>query len=152
MAVAQLLPIVAALSTPILMMRLGTGYAYVAAILVLSLFLVGLAAFPFVSAAALSYMGASAAITMIATARDLFGQELVTPRWRSISAGVLIIGLALGWATAGIVGGHLIETVGFSAMYIAGAVTTLVAALVLTAYLRLRRVPTPPELADGLSP
>ncbi len=103
MAVAQLLPIAAALSTPILLLRLGTGYAYVATILVLSFFLVALAAFPVVSAATLSYMGASAAITMLATARDLFGQELVTPRWRTTSAGVLIIGLALGWATTGLI-------------------------------------------------
>lgn len=152
MAVAQLLPIAAALSTPVLMARLGTGYAYVASILVLSAFLVGLAAFPVVGAAALSYMGASAAITMIATARDLFGQELVTPRWRTTSAGVLIIGLALGWAVAGVIGGHLIETVGFSTMYIGGAVSTLASALVLAGFLRARRVPPPPQMADMAVP
>ena len=73
MAMAQLLPIAAALSTPLLMARLGTGYAYISAILALSVFLIGLAAFPVLAAAALSYMGASAAITMLAAvARSLW--------------------------------------------------------------------------------
>ena len=144
MAMAQLLPIAAALSTPLLMARLGTGYAYISAILALSVFLIGLAAFPVLAAAALSYMGASAAITMLAAVRDLFGQELVTPRWRTTSAGVLIIGLALGWATAGVVGGQLIETVGFSALYFTGALTALMSALLLTAFVRARRTPVAP--------
>lgn len=149
MGMAQLLPIAAALSAPLLMARLGTGYAYVTAILVLSAFLLALAAFPALLAAALSFMGAIAAITMLSTVRDLFGQELVTPRWRTTAAGVLIIGLALGWAVAGVVGGYLIETTGFSAMFLVGAVAASMSALLLAGFLRQRRAPAPIEIAES---
>jgi MFS family permease len=149
MGVAQLLPIAAALSAPLLIGRMGTGRAFVAAILVLSVFLFPLAAFPGVWVAGLSFMGCITALAVLATVRDLFGQELVTPRWRTSSAGALIIGLALGLSSAGVIGGYLIDTVGFGAMYLTAAVMALLSALLLTAFLRMRRMPAPVETAES---
>jgi len=145
MGLAQLLPIATALSAPLLIARFGTGYSLVAAILAVSLCLLPLAAGPQLVIAALSFMGVIAVVTVANTVRDLFGQEMVLPRWRTASQGVAIIGLALGWAAAGVVGGYLIERVGFGVVFLAGAVSALVSAGLLVGFLR-RQAPALPEL------
>jgi MFS family permease len=151
MGAAQLLPIVAALSTPWLINRFGTGYALAITILGLSLCTIPLALEPQLGIAALLYMCCIAMIAMTTTTRDLFGQEMVTPRWRTIGAGVLIIGLALGWAVAGIIGGYLIETVGFWAIFLAGAALSLLTAGILVVYLRERGATTAASLPNNLT-
>ena len=74
-----------------------------AATLGISLSLLPLAFGPQLGVAALSFMGVIAMITVAATARDLFGQEMVTIGWGTTSQGVAIVGLALSWATVSIV-------------------------------------------------
>jgi MFS family permease len=149
MGLAQLLPIAAALAVPLLIARLGTGYALVAAILGISLCLLPLAAGPQLGIAALAFMGVIAMVTVAGTTRDLFGQEMVTPGWRTTSQGVAIIGLALGWAAAGLVGGTLIETMGFGVMFLVGAISALFSAGLLVGFLRRRtpELPTPDSAA-----
>jgi hypothetical protein len=136
MGLAQLLPIGAALMVPLLVARWGTGYALAAGLMGAGIFLVPLAAIPLVGVAAIAYMGVIALVTMSGTARDMFGQEIVLPRWRTTSQGAAIIGLALGWSLAGIGGGALIKASGFGALYFAGAVAALLAAGLLAGYLR----------------
>jgi hypothetical protein len=154
MGLAQLLPIGAALMVPLLVARWGTGYALAAGLMGAGIFLVPLAAIPLVWVAAIAYIGVIALVTMSSTARDMFGQEIVLPRWRTTSQGVAIIGLALGWSLAGIGGGALIKTSGFGALYFAGAVAALLAAGLLIGYLRWastrpRAILEPaPELAE----
>ena len=138
MGTAQLLPILAALSTPLLMQRWGTGYTLVAATLGIGLFLLPLAAVPQLWAASLAFMGIMGTITVISASRDLFGQEIVVVRWRTTAQAVAMIGLALGWAAAGAMGGYLIETVGFGAMFFIGAVSAGLSALLLIRLLRRR--------------
>ena len=141
MGVAQLLPIAVAMSAPLLIARIGRGRALVAATLGISLCLLPLAFGPQLSVAALSFMGAIAMITVAGTARDLFGQEMVTSGWGTTSQGVAIIGLALGWETDSIVGGYLIETIGFGAMFLAGTISALISAGLLVGYLCRRQAP-----------
>jgi predicted MFS family arabinose efflux permease len=136
MGVAQLLPLLAAFAVPILVARWGAGYTLAVGFLGTSLFLVPLAALPLVWVAAVAYMGVIAMITVSSTGRDMFGQEIVIPRWRTSSQGVAMIGLALGWSLAGIGGGALIKASGFGALYFAGALAALLAAGLLVGYLR----------------
>lgn len=138
MGMAQLLPIGAALSAPLIIARFGTGYAMAAATLGFSLCLLPLAAGPKVGVAALAFMGAISMSTAASTARDLFGQEMVTPRWRITSQSVAIIGLATGFGVAGVVGGYLIETTGFEVVFFTGAAAALFSAGLLVAFLRWR--------------
>jgi MFS family permease len=145
MGVAQLLPIAAALSTPVLMARLGAGYTLAAAVLGISVCLLPLATISLLGVAAVAFMGVIAMITMAGPTRDLFGQEIVMPRWRTTIQGAVIIGLALGWATAGVVGGYVIETIGFGALFLAGAVAAALSAILLVGFLRRQRVPVSPE-------
>lgn len=140
MGIAQLLPIAAALSAPLLIARLGLGHALVTTILGIGICLLPLATEPQMGIAALAYMGSIAMITITNTTRGLFGQEMVTPRWRTATAGALIIGVALGWATAGLVGGYLIDTTGFGSIFLLGAALALIAAAMLGTFLR-RRTP-----------
>jgi hypothetical protein len=149
MGLAQLLPIAAALAVPFLVARWGTGHALAAGMLGVGMFLLPLAAVPLVWVAAVAYMGVIALVTMTGTTRDMFGQELVLPRWRTTSQGVAIVGLALGWALAGIGGGALIKMSGFGALYFAGAVATLLAAGLLAGYLRRAAVRPPLVLAPA---
>jgi hypothetical protein len=111
-----------------------------------------LAVAPAVWMAALAYMGVIATATIMGTTRDLWGQELVTPRWRTSIAGVAILGLALGWSTAGLAGGYLIETRGYGALYLAGAASALLAAGLLAGYLRTRRLPAPAQAMERALP
>jgi predicted MFS family arabinose efflux permease len=150
MGLAQLLPIGAALAVPFLVVRWGTGYALAAGLMGAGMFLVPLAAFPVVWVAAAAYMGVIALVAMSSTARDMFGQEIVIPRWRTTSQGVAIIGLALGWSLAGIGGGTLIKTNGFGALYFAGAMAMLLAAGLLIGY--LRRASTRPRAVLEVAP
>jgi hypothetical protein len=145
MGVAQLLPIVAALSMPIFIARWGTGYALAATSLGIAASLLLLAFAPALWMVALAYMGVIATITMMATTRDVWGQELVTARWRTTSAGVAMIGLALGWSTAGLAGGYLIDTLGYGALYFAGATSALLATILLAGYVRGHQVQAPPK-------
>lgn len=136
MGLAQLLPIGAALAVPFLVARWGTGYALVGGMVATGICLVPLAAIPVVWVAAAAYMGVIAVVTVSGTSRDMFGQELVLPRWRTSSQGAAVIGLALGWSLAGIGGGALIKASGFGALYVAGALSALLAAGLLVGYLR----------------
>jgi MFS family permease len=136
MGVAQLLPIAVALALPLLMLRWGTGYTLLGAILMLAACLVPIALAGTLWVAAGAYVAVVATFTAVGTTRDLFGQELVTPRWRTSSQGMAMIGMALGWATAGVVGGALIESVGFGALFLAGAAAAVLAAALLWGHLR----------------
>jgi MFS family permease len=144
MGVAQLLPIVAALSAPMFIARWGAGHTQVAALLGIGACMLPLAAIPLLGVATVALMGSMAMITLLGTARDLFGQELVTPNWGTAIQGAMLIGLASGWAAAGIVGGYLIETIGFGALFVVSASSAVLSAGLLTAFLHRRRLLQPP--------
>lgn len=146
MGAAQLLPIAVALAVPMLLARWGTGYTLLGGILALAACLVPFAfgaqsstqAQTFVYTVLLigiPYLAASATFSVIRASRNLFSQEMVIPRWRANSQGATTLGVALGLAAIGIAGGMLIEAFGFGALFIAGAVAGLAAALLLFLYL-----------------
>lgn len=139
MGIAQLLPIMAALSLPYFLGKWGTGYTLVGALLGIGAFLLPLAAISQLWVAALAYMGIIAMTTFTGATRDLFGQELVIPRWRTTIQSVIIIGLALGWAAIGVLGGWLIDAVGFGALYLTGAFCVFLSAALLIGFIRSRR-------------
>ncbi len=136
MGVGQLLPIAAALALPLLLTRWGTGNTLLVMMLASGACLVPLALTGQLWVAAGAYMAVMAAIACLGTSRDLFGQELVIPRWRTSSQGVAMIGMSLGWAAAGVIGGVLIDAAGFSALFLAGALAAFLAAGLLFGYLR----------------
>ncbi|MFN8466026.1 MAG: MFS transporter [Caldilineaceae bacterium] len=139
MGIGQLLPIAAALALPLLLTRWGTGNTLLVMMLASGVCLVPLAMTGQLWVAASAYMAIMAAIACLGTSRDLFGQELVIPRWRTSSQGVAMIGMSLGWAAAGVIGGVLIDAAGFSVLFLAGALAAFLAAGLLFGYLRRTR-------------
>lgn len=121
---------------PLLLTRWGTGNTLLVMSLASGAFLIPLAVTGQLWVAAGAYMAVMAAIACLGTSRDPFGQELVIPRWRTSSQGVAMIGMSLGWAAAGVIGGVLIEAAGFSTLFFAGAVAAFLAAGLLLGYLR----------------
>jgi Na+/melibiose symporter-like transporter len=136
MGVGQLLPLVVVFSVPWLLQRWGSGSTLLGGLLGMALTLLPLALVPLLGAAAVTYMAFQAVIAVTNPARDLFGQELVQARWRTTSQGIATLGAALGAVAAGVGGGLLVERLGFSALYTAGALATLLAAGLLLSYLR----------------
>ena len=149
MGAAQILPILAALGLPLALTRWGAGYTLGAGLLVMAICLAPLAATPQIWIAAAAYMGAMASFTIVGAGRDLFGQEMVIPRWRTSSQAVAIFGLAMGNAVAAVLGGLLILAVGFGALYLFGMSAAFLAAGLLFAYLYTRGRRRPRYAAKG---
>ena len=137
MGLAQLLPIGAALAVPILVNRLGTGYALMASLVASAIFLAVLGATALVWVVLVMYTLAAAMNTIKNTTRDLFGQEIVSAHWRTSSQSIAVVGVALGWALAGISGGALIQASGFATLYFVSALCAVLAAGVVFGYQRV---------------
>jgi predicted MFS family arabinose efflux permease len=155
MGAAQILPIVAALALPFALTTWGVGYTLIGGLVVMAACLAPLAVTGQVWVAAAAYTGAMVTFTIVGSSRDLFGQEMVIPRWRTSSQAIAIMGLGLGNSVAAVLGGLLIGAAGFGALYRFGTVAALLAAGLLFAYLyiagrrRSRYVPGSPGVSAG---
>jgi hypothetical protein len=134
MAFAQLLPVVVALLTPLVLARLGSGMTQVATAVLSALCIALMGFIPHWIVATAALMGIQATIAMIGPARNLFGQEIVSARWRTTIAALATVGLALAWAAAAAFGGYAIAIVGFSTFFLACSALTLASALIQFVY------------------
>lgn len=139
--VAQLLAVLAALATPLLLNRWGTGRTLSITALVMAACIFPLAAIPTLAAATLGYAGVAMLANMNAPARRLFSQQEVAPAWQITTSAIGTMMVALGWAASAAVGGYVIEVMGFSANFYLCAALAAVAALLLWGY--VRRAPKP---------
>lgn len=134
--VAQLLAVLAALATPLLLNRWGTGYTLSATALVMAVCIVPIAAIPTLIAAALGYAGVAMLANMNGPARRLFSQQEVAPAWQITTAAIGTMTLALGWAASAALSGYVIETAGFSFSFYLSAGLALAAGLLFWIYTR----------------
>lgn len=149
MGAAQVIPILVALAVPLLFIRWGAGYTLLFAILVLAGCLLPSVLGSYAAAQdpasggllvwlfSAIYLIASSIFVVIRASRNLFGQELVLPQWRTASAGSAMLGLAFGLSAASAVGGVVIKSFGYSVLFLLGTLVALLAAGLL--YLFLRR-------------
>jgi predicted MFS family arabinose efflux permease len=72
------------------------------------------------------------------TARNLFGQESVAPRWRAIASAVNGVSWALGNALAALLGGRIIAGTGYQALFLTSAAAALTSILLYGVYERVR--------------
>jgi predicted MFS family arabinose efflux permease len=63
-----------------------------------------------------------------------------------------MMGLALGWSTAGVGGGYLIDSLGYASLFLAGMLSALLAVIVLVAYARIRRHRAPLPIVEAPAP
>jgi MFS family permease len=134
---AALLPAVAALISAPIMKRFGAGLTFGFSTVGLSGFLV-LLSVPGVLIAAIGRMASGIMVAFGSPARNLFSQEIVGARWRTVSSAVNTIGLALGWAIAAFVGGLIIRSAGFAGVFLFGAACTLAGGALTVGYVRWR--------------
>jgi MFS family permease len=151
---SSLLLVLVSLATPAVLSRWGISGAMKLAMLGFTLFAVLLAAVPQWPLAALIFLGIGSMLTILATARGIYSQEIVKPYWRTTSSAIATIGMALGWSAATWTGGQLIISIGFQNMFLTGAVIGLAgAALVLAQKWFVHPVqPQEPESMEATQP
>jgi predicted MFS family arabinose efflux permease len=84
------------------------------------------------------------------TARNIYCQEIVKPRWRTTVNAVVIICFAVSIGVAGMAGGKIIPLIGFRGMFTIGAALALLAVLLFFAWqLKSSGGATVPELVES---
>lgn len=131
MGSAQLLPVVAAAATPLLLRKRGATNTYIVAALGIAASLLVLAIFSNWVAAGAAFGGVIMMAAVSAIARSLLSQEIVAPRWRTMTSAAITIGIASGWAATAMAGGYLIDGTGFRIVFLLSAGVALAAALLL---------------------
>lgn len=138
MGLGQFLPIISSLAAPQVMAYWGVGRTIVVMAALSSLFMLVLAYFANWGAASAGYVGVLFTISISSVARNIFSQELVAPRWRTIMSAAFTIGLALGWASAAGLGGYLITASGYRTLFFVGAMMALCSGMLLWGYLHVQ--------------
>jgi predicted MFS family arabinose efflux permease len=90
--------------------------------------------------------------TINATGRSVFSQEIVRPRWRTTTSAIVTIGLAAGWSLSAAVGGYVVNFVGYSGLFYAGAGLLFAAAAMLLGYWRWKTRRAPVEMPAPAKP
>jgi predicted MFS family arabinose efflux permease len=132
---AQLLPVATALLAVRLLARYGAALTLALASLGACLAYLPLAGVAAWVPAALGFMGVMMMAAIHVSARGVFSQEVVIPRWRTTTSAILTIGMALGWASTAAGGGFVIASFGFGALFaISAGLAAGAAALAWSAY------------------
>ncbi len=144
MGFGQLIPILFLMFVPLALKTWKTNTAMFLTTLACSLFILLLAGTPAWGKAAAGFIGVMGTAAMIGIVRGILSQEIVNPRWGSISSAVVTIGMALGWGLSAWLSGSLIQTISFQGIFIFAAGLTLlsagmIAVQVLVVRLRARR-------------
>jgi predicted MFS family arabinose efflux permease len=139
MGIGQFLPVVTALAAPWFMDRWGTGNTIIITGMSAALFMLSLAISGHWTWASASYIGVLLIIPIAAVARGLFSQEVVAPQWRTLMSAVFTIGLAFGWASAAGAGGFIIARSGYGALFLAGAMMSMVSCVLVWSYFRMSK-------------
>jgi MFS family permease len=130
---ARLLPFFFSPLQPLALNRWGSGKTMTFAYIILAACALLIAFFPSVGTAATGFILFSLAASFTSTARTLFGQELVQPRWRTAVAAVLTVSLAAGGSLAGFGAARLIPAAGFRGLFLGSAVLSLLIILLYAA-------------------
>jgi len=138
MGLAQILPIIAALTAPLFMNRWGVMRTFYLASIMQGISMVVLGLFQSPLAAGLGFSGAAVMISLIAPARTVASMESIHQRWGTTMSGAVMMGLALGWSVMAYVGGYLIMAIGYNNLFLIGAGLIFLSALGGFVYLRQR--------------
>ena len=138
-AFAQLLAVPAPLVFPSLAKRWGKLRTVAVATLGIAMSLLPLALVPHWGAAALGFAGVIALGSVLRPAITVYSQELVSEDWRNVMSGALM--MALGFSSSGIalVGGYVINAVGYRPLFGIGALLTALGVLVFWGYFHIPR-------------
>lgn len=129
LAAAQLLAVPAALFTPLLATRWGNARVLMWGTFVVALSLLPLALIPHWIAAAAGFISM---ITVVSVTRPVFivyTQEAVARPWWPVMSGATTMTVGFSWGITAFGGGYMIASVGYSGLFLAGALLTAAGAL-----------------------
>lgn len=137
MGITQIMPFLSAGTVPLLNRRLNLAGLFGLGSLILSGFVLLLSfdhqpGVIFICLAMCGY-----ALAIYNNVRQMYGQQLVDPRWRTYMSAGSSIGLALGGALIATVGGAVIDTSGFPVLFRISSAAALASGVVILVYPRL---------------
>jgi MFS family permease len=139
MGVAQIVPVIAALAVPALVARFGAAGTLSLASVISSGGLVALGTIPLLPVAGTAYMAAMSMSSIHSATRNLFSQQLVDSHWRTTTAAIVTVGVGLGWASSAVIGGVLVNAVGFAGLFAFTAGLAMIAGIIAWGYQRAAR-------------
>jgi MFS family permease len=145
-ALARLIGVFAALSTPILVTRWGAPRTVLVASLIGTFSILPLALVPVWTAAGIGFIGVTAISSMRFPAFMIFSTSLVPPNWRGTLAGLGEFSGGLSFAGLAFIGGSMAEKQGFSSLFLLGGAMTLAGTFLFYIWYvlpRSKHLPTP---------
>jgi hypothetical protein len=136
--VGQLLPVFMALAAPKLLGRWGAPLVVALTGAGAGLASLPLAIFAHWVPASLGFVGLLGMLAINGPSRNIFSQEIVTPRWRTTTSAIATVGQGLGWASTAMAGGYLIPRIGFGGLFWMSALLSFMAAILMWGYIRGR--------------
>lgn len=131
---ARLLAVPIVLALPLMSARWGNQQLVIWATLSAFLFMLPLALIAKPWAAGVGYMGIMAGSSIRYTSFMVFSMELVKPEQRSILSGISEMTAGLSFAGMALLGGYIIVREGYIALFLCGALLTLVGTTVFWGY------------------
>ena len=128
-AVTQLLSAMAALSTPVLAKRWGSGRVFYLGSVGIALCLLPLAFVPHWSAAALGFLGITILNGIAFPAINVYQMQVVSSGWRTAMSGATAMASGLSYSAASFFGGQAIAGWGYRPLFVSGATLTFAGAL-----------------------
>jgi len=138
-ALAALVGAFAALSMPFFARRLGRPRTYVLGSVAVVASMLPLALVADLRAAGLGYVGVVAFTSLARPCNIVFQLELVRQEWRGLMAGATTLAFGVSAALVSLLGGYLIAGTGYSALFLACGLVTLVGVAWFWAYFRTPR-------------
>ena len=124
-AIARLLPFFLSPLLPFALKHWGSGLTMSVGYLLISGCAILIAFIPSAGVAAVGFIVFNLAANFNGTARNLFGQESVQPRWRTAVTAAFTIAMATGGSIVGFGAGRLIELAGFRGIFLSSAILAL---------------------------
>ncbi|MEZ4729537.1 MAG: MFS transporter [Caldilineaceae bacterium] len=138
--IGQFTTILAPLLTPRLAHRYGNGWTLMTASLGTAVSLLPLALIPHWAAAGTGRLGALALAAIWMPALQVFQMELVDPRWRTLTYGIVSMAMGCAYASVGFVGGRLVATWGYATLFSLAIGMTLLGTALMWGMLRSPRL------------
>jgi MFS family permease len=147
-AVGRLMGGVAALAMPIVVQRWGKEPTIGLGTMAVAFSLVVLVLVPHWGTASIGFIAAIALVSLVNSAFNVYGQEIVSPGWRAVMSGANWMAMGVGASSIVAGGGYIIAALGYRSLFLTAAALTGVGAILFWAYFRVPRgelARTPPS-------
>ncbi|MBV7327520.1 MFS transporter [Chloroflexi bacterium TSY] len=138
-AFGQVLAGPTAMAAPFLVMRRGKVPTVVLATLGIAGSLLLMALMPHWVSAGLGFMGVVGMLSITRAVTNVVQMEIVTADWRGTTSGVTSMAMGIGFSSISLGGGYIISRMGFQWLFLLGAVSVTLSALLFWGYFRTPR-------------